>query len=202
MNLEDLKAKLKQLDGDAVKTEESFDEVRRNVMNSRRRLDLRDFREITVCVFVFLMFFPTLFLNLPLLTRLGSLVTCTAAVFIGLSMHLGKQRHRVFPEFSVHQFLAAEIAHLDYQIRLLRNVSWWYLAPPALGYLMFVWGLMPTSEAIIVSGGYFIFDRAIYWHNQHVIKNDLLPQREELVYAYESLCDTDDFNPLCETLED
>lgn len=202
MNLEDLKAKLGQLDGEAIRTEESFDEVRRNVMKSRRRFDLRDLREIVACVFVFVMFFPTLFLNMPLLTRLGSLVTCTAAVFIGLSMYLGKQRHRVFPELSVQQFLAAEIVHLDYQIRLLRNVSWWYLAPIAVGYLMFVWGLRPTSEALVASGGYFILDRAIYWLNQHAIRTDLLPQREELVRAYESLCEADDLNLLSETIED
>lgn len=190
MNFEDLKSLLGDLDTEPVREEADLDAVRQKVMKSRRRFDLRDIRETVACVLVFLIFWPIVFAGMPWMTRLGSLVCCIGAVFIASSLYLGRRRHRVLPELSVHEFLQAEIAHLDYQIRLLRNISWWYLAPCAVGYLMFVWGLMPISEAVVASGGYFVLDRVICWLNQYAVKHDLMPQKEELVSVWQSLDET------------
>ncbi len=198
MNLEDLKAKLNDLDRYRLQPEDKLEEVRQNVMKSRQRFGVRDVREFCACVIVFVIFWPYVFSEMPWMTRLGSLISCTAAVFISLSLYLGRRRHRVWPEFSVCRFLEAEILHLDYQIRLLRSVSWWYLAPCAVGCLLFVWGLMPTQQALVVSCGYFVVDRVIYWNNQRTIRKDLVPQQEELVRVFESLNDGAEVNSVPE----
>ena len=156
-------------------------------MNSRRVFDGRDIREFGACILVFVVFFPLVFTEMPLMARLGSMVSSVAAVFIGSVLWHGRCRHRVLPELSVHEFLAAEIDHLDYQIRLLRSVSWWYLAPLAVGFLMFIWGLWPTPTALAASAVYYIIDRTIYYLNQWAIINDLQPQRETLEIVYQSL---------------
>lgn len=189
MNLDDLRAKLETLDDDPLHEEADMHQVHQNVMQSRRSIDMRDVRETVACVIVFVVFWPIVFSGMPWLTRFGALFSCVAATSIALSLHFGRRRHRVLPELSVQEFLKAEIAHLDYQVRLLRNVSWWYLAPIAIGYLCFVWGLMPVSEAFVASLSYFVLDRVIFWFSQRAIRNQLLPQKEELVRVYQSFRD-------------
>jgi len=195
MNIEELKAALDALNADSLHGQANLDTIRESVMESRARFKLRDFREIGACVFVFAGFFAVLSFDLPWMTQLGAMIYCCAAIFVGTSIYLGRRRHRVFPELSVHEFLEAEIAHLDYQIQLLRNVSWWYLAPLAVGFLMFVWGLLPQPAAAVVTVCYFLLDRTIYWLNQQTIQLELKPQREKLVLVYQSLNELVEVNP-------
>lgn len=206
MNLEDLKAALANSEDElyrgSIREGQDLEEVRDSVKKSRTRLRWRDFREFSACLFVFVVFFPVVFSSWPSMTRLGAAMSCLAAVFIAIRLFLGHRRHQVLPELSVIEFLRAETDHLDYQIRLLRMVSWWYLAPIAVGYLMFVWGLMPVTEATIASGAYFVLDRAIYWLNQSVIKNDLQPQKERLLCVYRSLTEVVEVNSVSECIEE
>jgi len=202
MNFEELKFALDEQGDDRRADEPDIEEVRQNVMKSRRRLNVRDLREFGACAFVFVMFLPIVFTNMPWMTRMGALVSSVAVVYIGLSLHWGRCRHQSWMEFSVREFLEAEIAHLDYQIRLLRNVSWWYLAPVAVGYLMFVWGLLPTPVALLASAGYFLLDRVICFMNHRAILEDLLPQKNELMRVYQSLNDNVEANPFPEFSED
>ncbi len=198
MNLEDLKAELNRVEEVDAQNETDLGEVRDRVFRSRQRLKLRDIREMIACVFVLLVFLPVVFSDVPLMTRWGAFIYSGAVVFIAVSIHRGRRCHRVLPEFSVHEFIEAEIAHVNYQIQLRRNVSSWYLAPGAIGFLMFVWGLVPTTFAVAVSACYFLFDRAIYWLNQNVIQHELLPQKDELVRASQSLTGDDELNSTSE----
>jgi len=202
MNLEELKAALEALNSDSIHGQANLDTIRENAMKSRATFKLRDFREIGACVLVFVGFFPFIFFDMPWMARLGSMICCCAAIFIGTSIYLGQRRHQVLPELSVHEFLEAEIAHLDYQIQLLRSVSWWYLAPFAVGFLMIVWGLLPAPEAAFATACYFILDRAIYWINQYAIRLDLQPQKEKLVRVYQSLSELVEVNSVSESTEE
>ena len=187
MNIDELKNALHQFDAEADSTSADLDAVRESVVKSRRQLNLRDLRESIACVVVIVLFAPAIFSRLPMMSRLGAGAVCFAATLIGILLYLGNRRHRSRPELSVDDFLAAEIARLDYQIWLLRNVSWWYLGPIAIGFLMFVWGKAPVSTALAMSVGYFVLDRGIYWLNQIAIKRDLIPQRDEWIRVHESL---------------
>lgn len=191
MNLDDLKAKIGTFDVESFEDVADLDEVRQNVMHSRRSIDLRDVRETIVCVLVFVVFSPIVYSEMPLLTRFGSLFSCMAAVSIAVSLYRGRRRHRVLPELSVQEFLRAEIAHLDYQIQLLCSVSWWYLAPIAIGYLCFVWGLVPIPEAIVASVAYFVLDRVVFWFSQRAIRKYLQPQKIELLRVYNAFHDVE-----------
>lgn len=192
MNFDDLKKTLQTLQHEDAVDAIDLEQVRRKIAGSRRTFDLRDLREYVACIVVFVLFAPCVFMDYPAMTRVGAVITCLAAVFIGGWMYLGKRRHRSRPELSVDEFLGAEIAHLNYQIWLLRNVSWWYLAPVAVGFLVFVWGLTPVSTAIFMSAGYFAMDRFINAINQFAVKRDLIPRRDELARVRQSLNESND----------
>jgi hypothetical protein len=187
MNIDELKEALHQLESETDSTSLDLDAVREQVVKSRRQLNFRDLRESVASVVVVVLFAPAIFTRLPAMTRLGACVTCLAAVVIGVVLWLGNRRYRSRPELSVDDYLGAEIAHLDYQVWLLRNVSWWYLAPLAIGFLMFVWGMNPVPSALVLSVGYYFLDRFINWLNQRAVRNVLIPQRNELIRVRASL---------------
>ncbi len=195
MNIEELKAALDALNSDSLQGPSNLDTVRESVMASRAQLKLRDFKEIGACILVLAGFLAVLCFDLPWMTQLGSMIYCCAAIFVATSIYLGRRRHRVLPELSVHEFLKAEITHLNYQIRLRQNVSWWYLAPFAIGFLMFVWGLLPPQAAAVITACYFLMDRTIYWLNQQTIQLELQPQKEKLERVYQSLSELVGVNP-------
>lgn len=200
MNINELKDAFHQLETEADDTSLDLDAVREQVVKSRRQLNFRDLRESIACVVVIVLFAPAIFTRLPAMTRIGACVICLAAVVIGVSLYLGNRRYRTRPELSVDDYLGAEIAHLDYQIWLLRNVSWWYLAPLAIGFLVFVWGMNPVATALKMSVGYFLLDRGINWLNQRAVNGDLVPQRDELVRVRASLNEPGSSGPIMNPL--
>lgn len=88
------------------------------------------------------------------------------------------------------EFSSAEMARLDRQIRLLRNVFWWYSAPLLVGIAVFLggvlWGVpdLPGLTSFGFHAGFFLclalVANIIHRANQRTVNSELLPLREQL----------------------
>lgn len=92
----------------------------------------------------------------------------------------------------------SSLAQVEHQIWLLRNVFWWYLLPPSLAMLAFFGQVAWETRAAglttaLVTGGLIlvvaIVYGAIYRLNQHAVRTELEPRRQELLALLASLSD-------------
>jgi membrane protein implicated in regulation of membrane protease activity len=81
----------------------------------------------------------------------------------------------------VAERLRVQRRKVEAQIELLESVLWWYVAPPALGGALFVYGVSgaswSTALALAVVAGISAF---VLWLNRRAVRRDLRPRREEL----------------------
>lgn len=70
---------------------------------------------------------------------------------------------------------------VETQSELLESVLWWYVAPPALGAALFVYGVSGASRSTALSlavvAGISAF---VWWLNRRAVRRGLRPRREEL----------------------
>lgn len=85
--------------------------------------------------------------------------------------------------------IEASLDEVSHQIWLLKNILYWYLLPPLVGLTLFfgriakehaedafqfwVGFLVPTGICVLMYAG-------IYWFNQHAVRHNLRPRRDEL----------------------
>jgi hypothetical protein len=166
-----------------------LEEVRRKQRDFDATIFWRDVREVGTCL-----------LMLPLWLYLGvrqSLpwtwyLMVPALLWVAGFMLAGRVRHSRRPPGPGEPFrsqVAGSLAKVERQIRLLRNVLWWYLLPLALPILAFFgqvsWrersGGWPTALALSISvalvAAVFAF---IFWLNRHAVRAELEPRRREL----------------------
>src|SRR5262249_3603009 len=98
----------------------------------------------------------------------------------------------------LRQRVESSLAQVEHQIRLLRNVLWWYLLPLGLPLLAFfgqvtwqevsgrwwaaLWAGMMAIVVVMVFAG-------VYWLNQSAVRCTLEPRRQELKALLTSLKD-------------
>ena len=124
-------------------------------------------------------------------------------VLLGIAgfMLLDRLRHTrraAEPGEPLRQRVESSLAQVEHQIWMLRNIFWWYLLPPSLAMLAFFGQLAWESRAggwltALSTGGLIlvvtIVYAAIYRLNQHAIRIELEPRRQELVTLLMSLKD-------------
>src|SRR3954447_19991766 len=112
-------------------------EVRRNQQHFVAAIFWRDVREVGISL-----------LMVPLWIYLGTrrsmpwtwYLTVPALLWIAGYMLADRMRHKRQPAGTgepLRQHVESSLAQVDHQIRLLRNVFWWYLLPLALPILAF-----------------------------------------------------------------
>lgn len=185
----------KRLEADA---ESLLDEVRRKQAEFAAVILWRDVREIGVSL---LMIPLWIYLGLT-----GSLpwtwyLTIPALLWIaGYMLADRKRRNRRTPEPGepLRQCAEGSLAQVEQQIRLLRNVHWWYLLPLALPMLAFfgqvAWrtrsgGWWTVLTLFVVVGFVAMVFTGIYWLNLVAVRSDLEPRRRELEALLASLGD-------------
>jgi hypothetical protein len=124
-----------------------------------------------------------------------------ALLWIAGYMLAYRRRHmRQSPELGepLRQRVASSLAQVEHQIRLLRNVFWWYLLPFALPALAFFgqvfwqersggwWMALAVSEVVAML---VVVIAVIYWLNQYAVRSELEPRRRELETLLMSLKD-------------
>jgi len=201
MNLDDLKANWKQQQSKLA--DDQFDEIASRVAERsswfEKTILRRDLIETAAAIFVAFGFgYPLVrHVDWPWLARLGMAIIIMGAVEIIVVMHWTRRRGgRARYDSPLTEFCAVEIARVDRQIWLLRNVSWWYSGPIILGCCVFFFGILialpelPTWAWFVALAIFFAFlllGWIIYRMNQQAVHTELLPLREELADTYESL---------------
>jgi hypothetical protein len=172
------------------------------VQRKQRQFDAvifwRDFREVGVCL---LMIPVWLYLGIRLPILWTWFLMIPVLLWIAGFMLVDRRRQvrrRPKPGEPLRQVVASSLAEVEHQIRLLRNVHWWYLLPIALPILAFVgqgaWqeragGWFTALVFLITAGAVAGTFAAIYWANQYAVRTGLEPRRRELEVLLTTLND-------------
>ena len=97
------------------------------------------------------------------------------------------------PGDSVRKSTERALRQVEHQIRLLRNVFWWYLLPISLPMAIFFVHIAILDRSWWELANKSIFVILLYWGiyelNQRVVRKDLAPRAEELRSFLDSLED-------------
>lgn len=165
-------------------------ELQRNKQSFDVTIFWRDFREVAVAlILIVCVVYDTI--------KTGDyklLYIAGACVFIILFLLIDRLRQSQLnpdpgPNAPLRQTAEYSLARVRHQIRLLKNVFWWYLLPIAAAIaIIYLDGIhwnpaeliagLPHS-AIIPVGGAILFT-GIYFLNQLAVRYDLQPRRQEL----------------------
>lgn len=165
-------------------------EVERNQQSFRTMIRLRDIREVGVAVLLI----PTwIFLGAWLALPWTWYLCVPACIWIAGFMLIDRARHAAPPSTPGEPLVRSvqtSLAEVEHQVKLLRNVLWWYILPSAIPMLAFfgqvTWRASQSwLEAIVVGSFFFTFvavvDVFLYWVNQLAVRRELQPRREELL---------------------
>lgn len=143
----------------------------------------RDYGEVAACIFIVGWFgWNLLFRNNSPLTQAGCVVLIVSAVFIAWKLIWSKRRLPK-PEANAPIFDAVkvELQKVENQIGLLKSVAWWYLLPLLVGVMMCYWGGRGSIPSKLTYSAFVLALFAfIYWLNQLVVRNNLLPLKRKL----------------------
>ena len=102
-------------------------------------------------------------------------------VAVWLAVALLRRRDRAAGE-SLAEFCRDERRSLETQIRLMRSLPWWYLAPILVGTNLFVAATSesPGAPLALVFPITVLVVGSAYWLSRRSLRRDLLPLRAEL----------------------
>jgi hypothetical protein len=173
-------------------------EVRRNQRHFTATIFWRDVREVgTALVMVPVWIYLGATLSLPWAWYFTVPALAWIAGFM-LVDRIRHQRQKSSTNEPLRQHVETALAEIEHQIWLLRNVFWWYLLPCAISVSLFfcqvAWqGRSDGWLTVVVMGFAFsvaIFILAgIYSVNQHAVRSELVPRRQELEALLASLRD-------------
>lgn len=169
--------------GDAARatpTPESLRQIRARAEELDRLVRRRDRVETITALLMLVPFGWAAAVTTSTTSRAGALLIMAACLLIPVRLRLARQGA---PELSLPLalFLAEELARVRAQVRLLRSVFWWYLAPLGTGVVLFVAGRSPspwlTAGVTLVV---LLLYAALWRLNQQAVERHLLPRAEEL----------------------
>lgn len=162
--------------------DEMVSSIKARLKKLNRTVFWRDVMEIGCSLGLILFFGKMIWAVRGATSRIGAAVIIAGLILIIAKLRGARRKEKKNePAVSLKEFLSAERAGIDAQIRLLRSVLWWYIGPPILGANLFFVG---TRGLSLASLGYLIATLTlaafIYWLNLTAVKKKLLPLREEL----------------------
>lgn len=172
-----------------INTDILLKEVRRNKQSFDAAIFWRDVREAGGS---FVMMFVLIYLAIKdqYMLLLFPAVSC---LFVAVFMVIDKIRlKRKHPEpqnaSSLLECTKVSLAHINHQIWLLKNVSWWYLLPFAIGvsipFFEGAWNLYNSNLLIPflfkTFGFLIVLYIGVYYLNQYAVRKELQPRKEEL----------------------
>jgi hypothetical protein len=173
-------------------------EVRRNQRYFAAIIFWRDVREVgTALLMVPLWSFLGIWLSLPWTWYLAVPVLLWVAGYM-LVDRMWHKRPPPEPGVPLRQHVESSLLEVEHQIRLLRNIFWWYLLPLAFAMLAFsgqvAWRTRsggPAAAAIValIVIVELMITAGVYRLNQDAIRRELGPRREELLALLVSLED-------------
>jgi len=171
-------------------------ELQHNQRNFRVSIFWRDFREVAIAVLLIPVWF---YMGAKLSSPWTWYLTVPVLIWIAGFMLVYRIRHR--PEGgklddTLLRCVQRSLIEVTDQIWLLRNILWWYLLPPCLSMLAFIFqitwlhshgwpdALAHVAPPVIAIFAVYAF---IYWLNQYAVRTKLEPRRQELLALIASL---------------
>ncbi len=157
---------------------------------------LRDCREVGVS---FLMLIYWVYKGLTATMPWTWWLTVPALIWVAGYILLDRKRHPQRPSEPGEPlaFYAKEaLTQVEHQIWLLRNVFWWYLLPFTISMMAFFlhvsWNVFSTWWSFSLSVVFWslfvlVIYGGIYWLNQHAVRKQLEPRRQDLLKLVASL---------------
>lgn len=176
----------------AAELEQLFATVQQRYCRLEKNIHSRDLREILAALFVAAVFaalWPIV--RSSLIGKLGIVVIIVSAAVVIWVLHVAGKPNEAPLATSVLESSRQRLAWLDRQIRLLRSIIWWYVAPLELGGLLFGWGLTEGTPLAFwpIAVVFLVVAVAAVWLNRRAVRVELLPVRQqvaELIAALES----------------
>ncbi|MGC9951611.1 MAG: hypothetical protein ABSF64_35105 [Bryobacteraceae bacterium] len=113
-----------------------------------RKIKARNLRECLAAVLVAAFFAFVAWKSPNALARAGHLVVAASGLWIVFCMlRYGREAPPPAPDRSAADFERALLRKYDHQIRLLKNVKYWYLLPPYVGLLLASAGIVMANRA-------------------------------------------------------
>lgn len=198
MNLDDFKQPWQQrqrdLDG---RVDHVIKKARSRMAGFDRTIWWRDMQESIVAALLIVFYTYQLFQPQNLLGTFGFGLGILACVLIIAILYWARQKGKVArTDLAVEDFCQAELARVDRQIWLLRNVHWWYLGPLFVAIvLQMAAGIPEPGGLILVLSMVVPLFGFIYWLNQVAVRDQLLPLKQ-------ALTETDDDDKDGDTITD
>jgi hypothetical protein len=151
----------------------------------------RDLVETIAAVFVIFWFGRMVIFIDSLVARIGAGFVVLWALFIIWKLHRTRTIQQPAPlDVPVREFCRIELDRMDRQIKLLRSVLWWYIAPAMLGANVVFVGMAGFGLASLVYGiTTLLLAWGIYALNMRAVAKDLGPARKELASLLNQLED-------------
>jgi hypothetical protein len=169
---------------------ELLNHVQERYTSMERTIHGRDLREIVAALLVAVLFaalWPVYRSSLIAVSGIG--LICAGAVCITIVLLSARKPEPLPFGASVVEFSRSRLAWIDRQIRLLRTVAWWYVAPICVGCLLFTWGITGGSRPTF--GLQVVFTIAvgvgIIALNRWAVRKSLQPIRDELARLIDAL---------------
>ena len=177
-----------------------IEQVRRRMRTFQRKIFWRDALETAAAILVAVVFGSAARYG-GVLMQVGAAVVIAAAAVIVIILHTVRRRGVPQVDANVKQRLQGELNAVERQIKLLRNVLYWYVGPLFVGGLMFGIGLTRSVQApagvdpaLLLALGAIsqvvilvVVGAAICRLNRVAVRKQLEPLRRELVHSLESL---------------
>jgi len=178
-----------------INTDVLLNEVRRNQQQFRVMIFWRDVREVVVAAFLTWLFLHWAIRDREWSLYLLSFACLGVAIFMLADRWLQRKKQPVTND-PLRSCIEASLIQVNHQIRLLKNVFWWYLLPFLVGFAALigsvVWQTRHTGlDVIIFMTGCALFCGlvcwGVYWLNQFAVRKTLEPRRQELKTLLTSL---------------
>lgn len=155
--------------------------LRQKHQKFRRTIFWRDFREVGVAIALIPLF---LFQRGHDDAAWETYLIVSALIFVAGFLIVDRLRHRPTQEAAGEPLVRAlqvSLDEVDHQIWLLRNVLWWYIGPLTAALSIPVLHRMSQGHGGIGSLIFYLaIGYGVWWLNQHAVKSDLKPRRDEL----------------------
>jgi len=205
MNLDDFKSSWKQRTDELAS--DQFPTLTADVFARAAQLEAvirrRDWIEAGAAAAVLIFFGLTLGLGaLPMVAKVGVVIILLSTLEIVVVLFWTRHRDaRPRSDAPLLEFCTTETRRVERQIRLLRNVNWWYSGPILLGACVMTFGVLQSASVLpglmyygfLSAFGACFLVVAIIIHrmNARAAQITLVPMREKLAQLVRSLSETE-----------
>lgn len=179
-----------------INTDLLLNEVQRSHLEFQSTIFWRDVREVGVSLLMIPFWF---WMGITLALPWTWYLTVPALVWIAGFLLVDRKRYPQRPSEPgkpLLHYVKESLTQVEHQIWLLRNVFWWYLLPCSISIMaFFAHTAWETSDVwwvfliVVGLGGLFLFVLYgwVYRLNQHAVRVQLEPRRQELLKLVASL---------------